>query len=264
MKKSNMERFRKVVLWQWAYTRRSYLYAAGGFAAAVLLPALCGLALHRGGQGAMQVMGSLFDIAAVIYLLTCGALITSDISGKRERIAAFTLPATKGEKFVARYLHLVIGIPVAAFVGMIAGDLVQMLLSLLISGDSTSVTAEFFGRSRYLSDVDGAFDYGALMGILSLLFAHSFMMLCGICFRRHAWIKTMILQAALGTVVSTVLAGVGFAMMFALNNRYGEHNYNVVLVDNTFTQILYAAVLLALTAGCYWGTFRIYRRMQAN
>ncbi|MDD6553060.1 MAG: hypothetical protein PUF37_05675, partial [Prevotellaceae bacterium] len=160
MKKFNITRFKKVLLWQWAATRRSYLYAAGGFAAAVLLPALSAFAISHEDQGAMQVMGTLFDVAAAIYLITCGALITSDISGKRERIAAFALPATKEEKFVARYLHLIIGIPVAALVGLLCGDIVQMLLSLLFTGDSTSVTAEFFGRTKYIADGTSYFDYG--------------------------------------------------------------------------------------------------------
>lgn len=262
MKNFNTTRFINLLLWQFAWSKKKLLYMVAGCAAAIIIPALLSISLTRSAYDA-DVMEGFICVFAFVYLMTSGALIVSNIGNKRQRIALFSLPATKLEKFLARYIHLVVIIPLAALLGIIAGDAIQALFSLIVAGNCDSVFISLFQDHGSIVSSGG---YSGAVAVLLLLLGHSFMLLCGTIFRRHAWIKTMIAQGVVATIVSTVIAIIGLTAAMSLDKIFGPDQYNVVFVGDGYqiaAQILFLAFLVAGIIASYWGAFRIYSRMQA-
>ena len=263
MKNFNTTRFINLLLWQFAWSKKKLLYMVAGCAAAIIIPALLTISLTRSAFNADN-LGGFICAFAFVYFMTSGALIASNIGNKRQRIALFSLPATKLETFLARYLHLVVIIPLAALLGIIAGDAIQAIFSLIVAGNCDSVFLSLFKGHWFMSGNGG---YAAtVITLLLLLLGHSFMLLCGTIFRRHAWIKTMIAQGVVAIIVSTVIALIGFTITMSLDKIFGADQYNVVFAGDGYqiaAQILFLAFLVAGIIASYWGAFRIYSRMQA-
>lgn len=191
----------------------------------------------------------------LVYMLTFSTLIMSNISDKTRRINAFILPASKLEKFVSRYIFLFIIIPLVAIVGLFVGDLVQMLVLKIVTGDAYSITLCFLNRLGEMFDSEDAYTT-----FFSAWFIHSFLLLLGTCFRRHAWIKSALVAVAI-TIVIILISIVGTKEI--LDFIYGEHNYNVVLIDSPWVTIAIYLAFFAVTVFNYLASFRIYTRMQA-
>jgi glucan phosphoethanolaminetransferase (alkaline phosphatase superfamily) len=262
MKNFNTTRFINLLQWQFAWSKKKLLYMVAGCAAAIIIPALLTISLTRSAFNADN-LGGFICAFTFVYFMTSGALIASNIGNKRQRIALFSLPATKLEKFLARYLHLVVIIPLAALLGIIAGDAIQALFSLIVAGNCDSVFISLFQDHGSIVSSGG---YSGTVAVLLLLLGHSFMLLCGTIFRRHAWIKTMIAQGVVAIIVSTVIAIIGITAAMSLDKIFGPDQYNVVFASDGYqiaAQILFLAFLVAGIIASYWGAFRIYSRMQA-
>lgn len=265
MQTFDIHRFGKTLLWQIADRRKT---ATGFLAAGFLLPVVGGLlylfSSYSIDNDAFRIVSnsyafsvaSIFYAFLVVYMLTLGTFIVSNISEKKSRINAFLLPASKLEKFTSRYIFLLIFIPLLAFAGIVIGDLVQMLILKIAIGDAYSVTNCLFNSF-------GVFRLDASQSAVSffaLWLVHSFMLLLGTVFRRRAWIKS-----ALAAVAIVMVLGIVFAVgaKGILDLLYGSGNYNVVVIDAPWVSALTCLVMFAVTAFNYWVAYSIYARMQA-
>lgn len=252
----SIHRFRLTLLWQLASRQRIYLYGAAIGLLAVVVPTL--FRLLSGNLSILVesvAMGSLSGtLLAVLsaYLLTCGAFIVGNIGDKHSRISTFLLPASNLEKFLSRYLCVLIALPLAVLIGVAVGDLIQSLLCLIVLGDFSSVMASFCNNSVGSVSFD-------LRVALSLWLVHTIYLVVGTCFRRHAWIKTNLLLLA--AVIVLGMGGVYFAKSI-LDVIYGENGYNIVVFDSLWIDLLGYLVMLALICFNYWVAFRLYARMQ--
>lgn len=256
----NITRFFHTLLWQTAERKKkSFSVVAFGFLFAVIgafvqfpFGTLISTPLYMSG------VASVLAVMAVAYMLTCGAFIVANIPDKTSRINTFILPASKLEKFASRYVYLLIAVPLLALVGIITGDLLQMLVYKIAVGDASSLTLSFFNQLStnylYKGCAETTFVAYALLWLI-----HSVYLLLGTFFRRRAWIKSNLLLVVLLIVLSLSVA---FGTKGVLDFIYGEGNYNIVLVEGLLPTIAECAVMLALTIFNYWAAFRIYARMQ--
>lgn len=261
MRSFDITRFGKLMKYTIAKNRKSYIQTATIFAAIIVFIAAVSLFVggYPVGIDAYRIT-SIICSFAFVWFSTGSALIVSDMREKRDRIADFMLPASKLEKFVARYAHLFVLFPLAALIGVAVGDVFQMLLSTIRLGDADSITACLLGANNINALT---IDNGRTMPYdLScfIIFSNSLFLIGGTIFKRRAWIKSIIAITISFTVLLTLFA---FLTKFLLDALYGEGGYDIVLVEKKWwSDLIVYAVLAIFTAFNYWFSYRIYSRMQ--
>lgn len=266
MKNFNVTRFINVMRWQLSERRSVYTFAAVGFVLIALFtlvtPFLFGVFKQDYSDlEYTSTAATILTICTVWYYLSCGALIADDLKDKRKRITAFMLPASRLEKFTARYLHLLITLPLVFLAGYAAGDLLQMGISQAVFGDCRSVVVRAAISSyESLPRLSQSFDETFSFFVALCWFPHSLFLLFGTFFRRHAWILSNLVLFLLST---TILGGAFFLAKEILDALYGSGAYRVGIIDTPLASALQTMVLLLLIAFNYWASFRIYSRMQA-
>lgn len=258
----NYKRFGKVVGCTVADNRKFYMQTAGACAAIVIATVAINIFLvrNRDSVNYTDMIAKGFFSASFIYLLTCGSLIVSNISEKNKRISAFMLPASKLEKFIARYIHLLIFIPLAAFVGIVVGDVLQMAYSSFFVNHVSPVTSAFIDKWKSIFITEPFISVSDLVKLyFALIFIHSLYLLVGVVFRRHAWIKSNI-TIIFGSFI--LIFAVMLICKFILDAIYGKDMYSIIGVNTMWTYILEDAAFALITEFNFWLTFRIYSRMQ--
>ena len=127
----NIKRFCRVLRWELALSRRSLL--ATFVVVSVSMVFLQALWLLLAQKSAVEVVGRAVFFALVVYLPVCGSFIFSTLRTRQQRINHFMLPAASSEKFLARYLMLVVVMPLVTVVGFFLGDVLQHLFTLVIN-----------------------------------------------------------------------------------------------------------------------------------
>lgn len=246
--------------------RKFYIQVAAICAAVIIFVALCNIPnmlafakmyfTHKYNFTYVDNMSGVFGFIAVTYFATCSAFIVSNIQDKRSRIAEFVIPASKLEKFVVRYIHLVVFIPLAALVGIAVGDVLQIILGLVITGDCQSFIVTMFRNFGFTSySPTDTFPLVALF-----VFFHTLLLVLGTIIRRRAWIKSNII-VWFSLFVLTV-AGLCIASL-VLNAIYDNVNYAITtLTDRDVLDVFLSIIIIAVSVFNYRLSFRIYSRMQ--
>lgn len=258
----DIKRFGKLVGFTFADNRKFYLQTAGICAAIVVVIAAVYIFLfrNRDSDNYTDMIAKLFFAASFVYMLTCSSLIVNDLSEKAKRISAFMLPASKLEKFIARYLHLLIFIPLVAFVGILVGDLLQMAFSTFFVPHVSSVMSSFIDKWKSLTYLEPYVSASYLVKMyFAIIFIHSLYLLVGVVFRRHAWIKSNI-TIVLGAFI--ILVAVLMVCKFILDAIYGKDMYSIIMVQATWVDVLEDVVFTVFIVFNYWLAYRIYSRMQ--
>lgn len=266
MKNFNTTRFINVMRWQLAERKSIYTFAAVGFILISLFTLVTPLLFGVFSQDYSDLeytssAATILIISVAWYYLSCGALIVGDLKDKRKRITTFMLPASRLEKFTARYLHLLIALPLVFLAGYAAGDLLQMGVSQAVFGDSRSVVVRAAISSyESLPRLSQSFGESFSFFVTLCWFPHSLFLLFGTFFRRHAWILSNLVIFLLSTAI---LCGGIFLTKEVLDALYGSGDYRVGIITTPLASALYDVAILLVIAFNYWASFRIYSRMQA-
>lgn len=214
---------------------------------------------------------SVFAWAVYLFAIFLGAsFVFKNVATKQQRIAFFSLPASNLEKFLVRLLHVMIGYPLCFLVALAFADVMQLFLSfILLKGPDysvmvKSVTALF---TPFYNDINGEIIKGyllfpngfTLVGITESLsyltffaFNYAFWIFCGTLFRRNAWLLTLASQVVIGFVVIMIIRVLGFPSVGNLLNESSA-------LALAYLCIAIAWVVIALM---YWGSYRLFSRMQ--
>lgn len=246
--------------------RKFYIQVAAICAAVIIFVALCSIPnmlafakmyfTHKYNFTYVDNMSGVFGFIAVTYFATCSAFIVSNIQDKRSRIAEFVIPASKLEKFVVRYIHLVVFIPLAALVGIAVGDVLQIILGLVITGDCQSFIVTMFRNFGFTSDSAT----GTFLLVALFVFFHTLLLVLGTIIRRRAWIKSNIIV----WFSLFVLTMAGLCIAYLVHNAiYGNVNYAITtLTDRDVLDVFLSIIIIAVSVFNYRLSFRIYSRMQ--
>lgn len=249
------------------YNNRQELRVAAISCLIIVLLAAFALFVNR-TPTSWSYVNSLWQIintVAAVYLVSGSALIVSNIQRKGQRIREFMVPESKLRKFVARYVHLMVLIPVAAIIGICVGDLLQMLLSALALGEAHSIVgtiASHISPDLKLSNMHFGIGTVTISGVTMVLvnvYANTVFLVLGTIFRRHAWIKSNVIVGTSFVVI--VIAG-ALAFAWFLAKFYGDGNYEITFIGDTWLNIIACTALALLSAFNYWLAYRIYSRMQ--
>lgn len=186
-------------------------------------------------------------------LFTSGSYIFSNMKTKQQRLMFKLMPASSIEKFLVRYIYVILLWAVGCVIAFIIADILNTLLSL-ITGHGTQIMATpYFFSSFYdiLSDISSAGKEFILSAEL-YLFGHSLYLLGGAVFRRHQFVLTST-ALILGMIILSWIMSIFIIDHF---------DFNISEESLKGTAYFIMALLPVLIAVDYWLTFFIFKRMQ--
>lgn len=249
-------RFSKVLRWELILSKRALVSTFSGTLACMVLLQLIWLVLAR--KSAIEVVGPMLCVALFFYLELSGTFIFSAYRSRQERINNLLLPATAAEKLVARYLVLVVALPIAGIVGFALGDCVQHAFTLLVKPDVATWGWENVDYG--LSQISGkAFSDSISRGfiLVSLLCNHAAYLLMGSFFRKHPLVLGLVTWTVLGQVFALSII---LILKYVLPLFYGE-SFSIILNDSACLTA-YCIVSAAFILFCYWFAYHKYRKLQ--
>lgn len=261
----NKNRFLQVLRWELLLGKRQIANSFLASFTLIVIPQILVL-IVKPSYDSTVTMGILCAIGLCAYIVLCGSFIFSRLRSRQQRINNFMLPASNSEKFIARYLMLILATPLAAIAGFLAGDLVQHLLTMAF-GAAPALWAltslnDFF--SNLFNAGPAVIDYNDLGSIyggpwafaLGLIAQHAVFLFFGSLFHKHPLVMGILSWMALNMLILTVVSVI-LKQIFDLV----ASDYSITLYDSWWLAIGYA-VNIAITVFCYWFAYRRYTRLQ--
>ena len=214
---------------------------------------------------------SVFAWTVYLFAIFLGAsFVFKNVATKQQRIAFFSLPASNLEKFLVRLFHVMIGYPLCFLVALAFADIMQLFLSfILLKGPDYSVVVKMITMlySPIYNEISGEvikgcllFPHGfTLVGVMESLsyltffaFNYAFWIFCGTLIRRNAWLLTLASQVVIGFVVIMIFRVLSFP---SIGNLLNESSALTLAY-------LFIAIAWVVIALMYWGSYRLFSRMQ--
>lgn len=209
-----------------------------------------------------QVVGSIY-VFAVVLIIVNGANIIRDLKTKQQRIDELVLPATNLEKFTARVLASTVLVLILAAAGIVAGDILQMLINMLLHKGTFGSISLYATKQMYsmmetniLAIENVAHKPIRFMFLLTLISGNAFYLLGGMLFRKTAWLKTTLAVIVISIALFSMFVGYAYVV-------YGYTNYVVYIPEWMQDSWFNITLLIVQTCACYYFAYRIYCRLQA-
>lgn len=253
----NKDRFLNVLRWQFTLSKRQLLIFGLVIFAIIAIPQALGLLITRDADTAsVTSINAMFGIS--VFLVMAGVSVFSNLKTRQQRVNEFMLPASNKEKFLARYLIMVLAMTIAAMVGFLTGDLVQWLLTLAFGSAAPTSATGYLIES--LKGMTFAFSGDASAYVvpmtLSLVSLHALFLLFGSVFNKHALVMSIVSFFGLNMVIMT-LVGLVTKVIFSL----GEAGYVITVYDD-WCAVVASVVNVAFIVACFWLAYRRYTRLQ--
>lgn len=209
-----------------------------------------------------QVVGSIY-VFAVVLIIVNGANIIRDLKTKQQRIDELVLPATNLEKFTARVLASTVLVLILAAAGIVAGDILQMLINMLLHKGTFGSISLYATKQMYsmmetsiIAIENVAHKPIRFMFLLTLISSNAFYLLGGMLFRKTAWLKTTLAVIVISIALFSMFVGYAYVV-------YGYTNYVVYIPEWMQDSWFNITLLIVQTCACYYFAYRIYCRLQA-
>ena len=209
-----------------------------------------------------QVVGSIY-VFAVVLIIVNGANIIRDLKTKQQRIDELVLPATNLEKFTARVLASTVLVLILAAAGIVAGDILQMLINMLLHKGTFGSISLYATKQMYsmmetsiIAIENVAHKPIRFMFVLTLISSNAFYLLGGMLFRKTAWLKTTLAVIVISIALFCLFVGYAYVV-------YGYTNYVVYMPEWMQESWFNITLLIVQTCACYYFAYRIYCRLQA-
>ena len=209
-----------------------------------------------------QVVGSIYAFA-VVFIIVNGANIIRDLKTKQQRIDELVLPATNLEKFTARVLASTVLVLILVAAGIVAGDILQMLINMLLHKGTFGSISLYATKQMYsmmetniLAIENVAHKPIRFMFVLTLIASNAFYLLGGMLFRKTAWLKTTLAVIVISIALFSMFVGYAYVV-------YGYTNYVVYMPEWMQDSWFNITLLIVQTCACYYFAYRIYCRLQA-
>ena len=209
-----------------------------------------------------QVVGSIY-VFAVVLIIVNGANIIRDLKTKQQRIDELVLPATNLEKFTARVLASTVLVLILAAAGIVAGDILQMLINMLLHKGTFGSISLYATKQMYsmmetsiIAIENVAHKPIRFIFVLTLISSNAFYLLGGMLFRKTAWLKTTLAVIVISIALFSMFVGYAYVV-------YGYTNYVVYMPEWMQESWFNITLLIVQTCACYYFAYRIYCRLQA-
>lgn len=263
-------RFKKTFAWVAASEYKGMIRAAIGLTLGLTFVYSLNLGVDEMYMGETWLHAEMLEVwkmtlclCLFVMTVTVGE-IAKDMQTNDGRVMALMLPASNGEKFLARMLWLTFSMTVVCIVSVVCGDILRVMLSYAFGWSvHTSMLWDIISEGSIFSlsvsnNIPGLL---IVQMVLMVICGHSFFTLGGTFFRRRAILLTMvtsfILSSLFGLIVSTfILSCPNFIKDFGI--------WFVETVDsgNQWPVLIPIAITLAFTVFNYWAAYKLYCRIQ--
>ncbi|MCI6118588.1 MAG: hypothetical protein MR717_04770 [Prevotella sp.] len=211
------------------------------------------------------IYGNLAGVAAFMgfmIMLVAGCSLFKNMLTKQQRIAFLSLPASNMEKYLVRLLWSNIGYFLLFVIGVCLADALLALFTISLGfGIPGSVVGNIckalFCNGSSSIRIDGVMLPGYYLYVLMTTFAlfiHSSWTILGTLFRKNAWLWTICIQVGLGTLWGVIVIDNPSLDIFF------ENIYNLIGIKPMFWIGIVTG--LSLASLMYWGSYRLFCRMQ--
>lgn len=264
MKKFDMKRFGLVARWTFRMDRKELLTSACVMVFVYLFMAFMFFwPVIKGGHQATAVtisnVVSLQFSAYLIYVVIGGAYLFNNMTAKTGRLAFMMLPAAAAEKFAVRFIYCTVVWAVMGFAALCVADVLRILTCLaagvghagsaLPGFASMLLTGHGATRATLISPDRSAAAHLAAVAVI--VWAHSFVMLGGVFFRRYRFVLTsvaLLLIIVLHMNVSRALCG--------------SYKITMNAQQTDFSLYVAAAVFTAAAVIDWMLSYKLFGRMQ--
>lgn len=259
MEQLNIHRFGKVISRLFIINHKTLFKIFLGYAILFLLYSLISMGIFSWEElpdlsiverlmTVLTIVGPSFAIGS--YFFSCA--IISDLEGKQKRINEMMLPATNLEKYLARLVYVIIGFPLLVLAALVAADVLQQLVSLIIPhggrASLCSIAIGFLNPSNF--DPESLF-----IMITGYLFVNSYCVLSGMLFGKNAWIK----GGLMGMSLLFLLSGIMLGLAYIFTDHFYIHAENV---GWEYSDTVGNIIAWVLTLLMYALAYRVYMRLQ--
>ena len=254
MKNFNIKRFGQVLRYELTTNYRSMLWNALGVMLFYLI--ICWFvhknwrddyAIHQltFAEFVSQGLADAGLVVSTIVVLAAACLWFKNVQKKAPRTVMLMMPASNLEKFLARWVCLVVFTVVVCFFSFFAADLLQALY-LGVKGEPMT-----FATDNYLKEF--ADDYGRLYTLetyAGILFCHSFSLMCGVLYKRYHVVAALASWFLLFAVVGYVLHLLFPEPQGVYSEQYDTYRTYAVIAGSVFFTVLWT--VLAYRIFCRW------------
>ena len=190
----------------------------------------------------------------VFFLITASTLYRAE-QKKQQRIAWLMLPATNLEKFLSRWVYLLVFSLVGGLLPFFVADLIHMAYLGMTDCPVLAATNNFFNTFPHTRIVEGEYTgdnpFSVTMQYSFLIALHSFFLLGGVFFKKFHFIATAAIF---------VLTMIGIATMA---NMFGYRNTPITTESAlAIRYTIWIAVHICFTALFTWLAYRLFCRWQ--
>lgn len=201
---------------------RSHLWAALGLYAIALLFMF---SIMSGTAGSMadgsesfdefkEEVGVILQLILLMAFFVYASMIMKPMATKEKCISFLMLPASRLEKFAARFLFVTVGCLLLVFIAVLAADLTRILVFVPVLHIDKVFYRPVFTTLWSLSvkaNIGPSELSYIIMGVNPLdlickVFTQSFFMLCGCIWRKNAFFKALAIMVAVPVVTLTLAA----------------------------------------------------------
>lgn len=191
----------------------------------------------------------------VFFLITASTLYRAE-QKKQQRIAWLMLPATNLEKFLSRWVYLLVFSLVGGLLTFFVADLVHIAYLSTTDYPVQSATDDFFNlfphtRRGESGGYTGDHPWIVTIQYVSLMAAHAFFLLCGVLFKRFHFIAA----SAVLVVVTCIL--IAAANMVGYRDVPAATDYELYM-SYIIWMVIYACATVLFT----WLAYRLFCRWQ--
>ena len=282
MKAFSIERFMNVAKWDLMVNRPFYMRVVMAIASCVFVPLMVRYLIGWGMDilSSSSVRNVNDDVSMVVmfiqglypFMMTIlMGYMFHNLLTRQGRINEFTLPATNLERFLWHVALIVLGGNLVLFVSLILADIFHVVLSYMGGVrffESITFSIFEFNTSLY-EDILRVMDLSNRSALIYLLIA-LLITCCKVTFFAlvNAWKYryniplAYVLQAAIGTVFSTLFAGIVVWNVKTMGNVTMRSLLILDSVNWQFYAVLFISALLLLLAAMWWLTYRLYCKAQ--
>lgn len=192
-------------------------------------------------------VGALGAVAMLFYWLISASILYRSEQKKQQRIAWLMLPATNLEKFLSRWLYMVVFSLTGGMLAFFVADILHIAY-LWMSGNPVDTAApSFFQRLPHTNEYNPLLHIIKVYGMMITI--HAFFLMGSVLFRKYHFI------------VCAALVVLVFAAMASLYNASGlyQHNGETALTIWNIVLIVFEAISITLFT---WLAYRLFCRWQ--
>lgn len=193
-------------------------------------------------------VGQFGCVAMMFFFLITASILYRAEQKKQQRIAWLMLPATNPEKFVSRWIYMLVFSLVGGILSFVVADGIHIAWLMVNGMPVMDATSYFFNGLPHTSEYVSLLEITSIYGMMIVI--HSFFLLGGVLFRKYHFIVTSALMVLM------------LAVLFSLYNALGLYQQSTVSSDVTAfytTMIVLETGVIALFT---WLAYRLFCRWQ--